>query len=108
MNNKVLSIVSYISLIGWLIAFFVGKEKADDLLRYHLKQSLGLVIVSIIFQIIITIVLSIIPSLAVIGYIGYVFLILMIIGIINAANEKKKPLPIIGNWAANSFAFLNK
>ena len=48
MNNKTLSIVSYITLIGWGIAYIIGKDKADDLLKFHLKQSLGLVIFSII------------------------------------------------------------
>ena len=32
MDNKTLSIVSYISIIGWVIAYVVGKDKADDLL----------------------------------------------------------------------------
>ncbi|CAM2975228.1 hypothetical protein CHFL109739_10800 [Chryseobacterium flavum] len=40
MDNKTLSIISYITLFGWLISFVIGKEKANSLLKYHLKQSL--------------------------------------------------------------------
>ena len=36
MDNKTLSIVSYISIIGWVIAYVVGKDKADDLLKNHI------------------------------------------------------------------------
>ena len=35
MDNKTLSIVSYITIIGWVIAYFVGKDKADDLLKIN-------------------------------------------------------------------------
>ncbi len=106
MDNKTLSIVSYITIIGWLIAYFAGKEKADDLLKYHLRQSLGLVICSVVFNIAISVLVAIVPMLGLLGYVGIVFLVLMILGILNAANEAKKPLPIIGQWAENNFAFI--
>ena len=106
MNNKTLSIVSYITLIGWLIAFFAGKEKADDLLKYHLKQGFGLFIVGAIFNVLCMIIVSIVPALAFLTYIGYAFFVLAIIGIINASNEVKKPLPIIGKMFEDKFGFI--
>lgn len=106
MDNKTLSIVSYITLIGWLVAFFVGKEKADDLLKYHLRQSFGLMIVSIVLQIALSIVVVIVPSLYFLAYVGYAIYILAIIGIINAAGEKQQPLPLIGTWADKAFTFI--
>lgn len=105
MDNKTLSIVSYITLIGWIIAYFVGKDKADDLLKFHLKQSLGLIIFSIIWSILLNIIISI-SSLPILGVLGFASLILMIIGIINAANGVKKPLPIIGSMFEDKFAFI--
>ena len=106
MDNKTLSIVSYITLIGWLIAYLSGKEKANDLLKYHLKQAFGLLIVSIIVNVILSIVLTFIPALSALSYIGILFFVLMILGIINAANEVKKPLPIIGKAFENQFSFI--
>jgi len=106
MTNKTLSIVSYITLIGWLIAYFSGKETADDLLKYHLKQSFGLMIVSLLFNIALTIVVTIVPALSVIGFAGLAFLVLLIIGCINASNEVQKPLPIIGKLFEDKFAFI--
>lgn len=107
MNNKTLSIVSYLTIIGWLIAFFVGKDKADDFLKYHLKQGLGLLMVSVAFNIILTILVKVIPALGILGYVGILFLILLILGAINAANGVKKPLPIIGKVFENKFDFIN-
>ena len=105
MDNKTLSIVSYITIIGWVIAFVVGKDKADDLLKYHLKQSLGLFIFSIVYQIILGILISI-TGLSILSILLLVVLALTIIGIINAANGVKKPLPIIGSMFEDKFAFI--
>lgn len=96
MDNKTLSIISYITIIGWLVAYLVGKDKADSLLKYHLRQSLGLMIFAFIVNIVITIIISIIPSLAFLSYISYIFLVLWILGLINAINGVEKPIPVIG------------
>lgn len=106
MDNKTLAIVSYITLIGWLVSYFNGKEKANSLLKYHLRQSLGLLIVSIIINVLLNIVVVILPSLSVLMYVSVLFFVLLIIGIINAANEVEKPLPIIGKMFEGKFAFI--
>ncbi|GGG97934.1 MULTISPECIES: DUF4870 domain-containing protein [Pedobacter] len=108
MDNKTLSIVSYITLIGWLVAYFTGKDRADALLKYHLRQSLGLAIVSIIFNIAFTIIASIVPGLSFLGFVGYAFIILWIIGIINAANGALKPIPLIGKWFEDKSSVVGK
>lgn len=105
MNNKTLSIVAYISLIGWLIAYFAGKDQADDHLKYHLRQGFGLFIFSVILSIILNVVMFS-TQIYFIGYFGLISLILTVIGIINAANGVMKPLPIIGSWASKNFAFV--
>lgn len=107
MTPKVQSILSYLGIL-WLIAFFVGKDQRNDLSKYHLKQSLGLFITAIVFNVGAGILLAIIPSLTfVIGIIGLFFLILMVLGIITAANGVKKPLPIIGKFFDDKFNFID-
>jgi hypothetical protein len=107
MSNKTLSIISYITIIGWLISFFgtQGKQR-EGLLQYHLKQSLGLAILSILVSIIITVVVSMISSLTVLGYFNCIFIVFSIIGIIYAANEKQAPVPLIGKMFENKFSFI--
>jgi len=108
MDSKVQSILSYLGIL-WLVAYFVGKDYRDQFSRFHLKQGLGLIVTSIIFSIAIGIIVSIIPSLALVGNIvGLLFLVLMIIGIINAANNKMAVLPVIGNYFNSSFSFLDR
>lgn len=57
MNNKTLSVISYLTIIGWLVAYRVHKDQAkrSTLVRYHLEQSLGLLIVSVILFVMISI-----------------------------------------------------
>lgn len=105
MDNKTLSIVSYITLFGWLISFVIGKEKSNSLLKYHLKQSLGLLIFSIVLSIILN-VLLVATKIGILGIFGFIPLILMIIGIINAANNVEKPLPLIGKMFEDKFSFI--
>lgn len=107
MTPKVQSILSYLGIL-WLIAFFMGKDQRNDLSKYHLKQGFGLFITAIVFNVGAGILLSIIPSLTfVIGIIGFFFLILMVLGIITAANEVKKPLPVIGKFFEDRFKFID-
>ena len=108
MNNKTRSIVSYITIIGWLIAYFVEKEKADDLVKYHLKQALGLFLVGLVFGIILGILVYVLPSSIgiLLSYVNYIFWVLAIFGIINAANSAKKPVPLIGKFFESKFSFI--
>ncbi|SFE76544.1 hypothetical protein SAMN05518672_11011 [Chitinophaga sp. CF118] len=106
MNTKTLSIVSYVTLIGWFIAYFSGKEKTDALLRYHLRQSLGLAIVSILFSIALNVIATIIPSLSFLSLLGFVIIVFWVLGIINAASGTLKPIPFLGKAFENKFAFI--
>ena len=49
---KTIAIICYITIIGWLIAYFSGKENKNSLSRYHLKQAFGLFIFSVILNVI--------------------------------------------------------
>jgi uncharacterized membrane protein len=110
MDKKTVSIISYITIIGWVIAYFSYKNDATkpSLVRYHLKQGLGIAIVSILLSVVLNIVGRIVPTLASILSIANLgILILWILGIINAANEKETPVPLVGKMFEDKFAFLD-
>ena len=109
MNRKTLSILSYVTIIGWIIAFVKNKDLTpkSDLVTYHLKQGFGIFLVSFAVNIILSIVVTTVTSLFFLSYIGYAILILWIFGIINAANEQKKPIPVIGKIFEDKFSFIN-
>lgn len=108
MDKKTLAIISYISIIGWLFAYFQYKDKPrEGFVTYHLKQSLGIAIISIILSVILNVLARIVPGLAILSYANIALLILWILGILNAINGRMKPVPIVGSLFENKFAFLN-
>ena len=64
MSKKTISIISYITIIGWIIAFLVYNNETEksSLAKFHLKQSLGLGILGILNFILEGVVVSFAPS----------------------------------------------
>lgn len=95
-NNKLCAILSYL-LIGIIWYFGDAKIKKDEFAKFHVKQAIVLLVLSLGANII----LGIIPVLGWIfmPFLNLLILILAIIGIINASNNKKKALPYIGQYS---------
>ncbi len=92
MNRKVTSIVAYITIIGWIIAFIAGDRQGA---KFHLNQALVLWLLGIIGGIIGWLPIPIISGVlsAIISLFCFVC---WIIGLVYAATDKEKPLPLIG------------
>ncbi|WP_034670530.1 import component protein [Chryseobacterium populi] len=109
MNHKTLAIVSYITIIGWLIVYFSYKNQREknSFVTYHLEQSLGVFVFSLIVSVISGILMSAIPTLSIFfSLIPLIPLILLVLGIINALNQVVKPVPVIGGYFEKKFTFL--
>lgn len=99
MKAKTISIVAYITIIGWVIAYlqYKQREQKNELVSYHLSQGLGVFIFAVVLNIILTIVISVVPSLgSILVLAGLLPIVFLIFGIITAANEARKPVPVIG------------
>ena len=98
MDAKITGIVSYISWVGWLIAFLAGDKEGA---KFHLNQSLVLMICITVLSII-SAIAGYIPVVGVIitivvGVCSLVMLVFWIMGLVAACKEEEKALPIIGN-----------
>lgn len=93
-EGKTEAILAYITVIGLIIAFVMNNEKKYPFAKFHIKQSLGLVVVGLVLVII-----SLIPILGWIIYlIGLVVMIYMwVMGLIHAVNGRMEPVPILGD-----------
>ncbi|MBR1931973.1 MAG: hypothetical protein IJ833_11000 [Lachnospiraceae bacterium] len=89
MDKKVTGIVAYLTIIGWLVAFFAGDKEGA---KFHLNQSLVLFIANIICGVI-----SRIPYIGFVGGIlSLVLFVFWIISFIWACQGKEQSLPLIG------------
>lgn len=94
MDPKTIAIISYITLIGTIIALVINMNDKKDFASFHIRQSLGLGLSLIVIGFI-----AIIPILGWIVYIvGMVVLfVLWIIGLMGALNGQEKVVPILGD-----------
>ncbi len=104
-NGKTTAIVSYITLIGWLIAYFsMHQSKKTSLGSFHLRQTLLLFIIAFVYQIVVYAVTIAVPAIGMILYLGgLAFLVLWVLGLIAAINGEEKPMPVIGAKAQELF-----
>lgn len=93
-NIKLFSVISYITWIGWIIAFVFG-DRNDRILKQHLNQALALNIVGILVS----------TGNRIGGIIGYAAGIIAMFafaftiwGIVRAVKMSDEPLPFVGNF----------
>src|SRR4051812_38946794 len=91
-NGKTVAIVSYITLIGWIIALIMHSSHKTRLGAYHLRQMLGLIILGVAIAIL-SIPLIMIPFLGwgILWVLRVGILVLWLMGLIAAANGEEKP-----------------
>ncbi|MDF2821347.1 MAG: hypothetical protein K0R15_1788 [Clostridiales bacterium] len=98
-ENKVIFILAYLGILFFLPLVSCPNSKIG---RFHANQGLVLLITSIVGQIVLTIISSIVSwrLWAVMSMLytiwGIVIFVLVIIGMINANKNELKPLPVIG------------
>lgn len=107
MNKKTTDILSYCTIIGWLIGFFAGTKNES---KYHLNQGLVVSILGCACGIVATI-LSVIVSAVTPWYMSAIAAVinaliwllfnvfptvLMVLGIVAAAKGQEKELPLVG------------
>jgi len=96
-DDKTVAILSYITIIGWIVALVLHGNNKTQLGAYHLRQSLGLFICMFI--------LAWIPL---VGWIlNIVLFAFLIVGLIYAVQGEQKPVPLIGDFFQNIFSGLN-
>jgi len=107
-DGKTVAIVSYLSIIGWIIAYVMFGSNKTSLGAYHLRQTIALFILAFatwILQILLLFIPFIgwlIGILLIFVYIG--IFVLWILGLIAAINGEEKPMPVIGAKAQQWFS----
>ncbi len=91
-DGKAVAIISYITWIGLIIAIILNMDKKNDFAKWHIRQSLLIMIISL---------LTWIPFIG--WIIGIALFIIWIIALIGAINGEQKPAPLIGEKAQEWF-----
>ncbi|MEO3406139.1 DUF4870 domain-containing protein [Mucilaginibacter sp. CAU 1740] len=111
-DGKTAGIISYFTLIGWLIAYFaLYNNNKTALASYQLRQTLLFHLASIVVSWVAGIIIGmafmtsgVFVGVSILWVIRVGFLIIWIIGLIGAINGERKPMPLIGEPAQNMFS----
>jgi uncharacterized membrane protein len=111
-NGKLAGIISYFSIIGWLIAYFAFYvNNRTSLATYRMRQTVLFHIVSMVLRFVVAAILGLVWlstgmfSLYSLMNIVYLALfIIWIIGLIGAINGEKRAIPLIGDTAQSMFS----
>jgi len=107
-NGKTVAILSYLTVVGWLVAFVMHHSNKTALGAFHLRQTLMLFLAATAGYVAVAI-------LAFIPFLGWLLsgllwisialggLVLWILGLITAINGEQKPMPAIGEQAQELF-----
>lgn len=104
-EDRTVAILSYLTIIGFIVALVLHMNKKTALGSYHLRQCLGLIITAIALSVV-GLVLVFIPIL---GWLTLMacwvgFLVLWVMGLVAAVNGQQKPMPVVGEYYQKWFA----
>ncbi len=49
-NGKTVAIISYLTLIGWIVALIMNNNNKSELGSFHIRQMLGVLIVAVLLS----------------------------------------------------------
>lgn len=118
-NEKLVAILSYF-LVGMIWYAVDEKIRKSKLATFHVKQALNLLIVSVVFSVVASILSFVIVLLMFIPVVGWIIggligllllliqiglFVLWIFGLVYSFNERKEMLPVIGQYAEKYLKF---
>lgn len=93
---RVISVVSYLTIVGWVVSLVIFGKQKSMLAGFHLRQSLGLIIVAAC--------LSLIPL---IGWIlNVVVAVFWVLSVFHAAKGEYYSVPVVGGLFQTHLRFI--
>lgn len=104
LEGRTYAIISYITLLGTVIAFFMNNDKKNEFTSFHVRQSLGLWLTFFALGYVVGIFDNWLITFAFWLFFGVLF----IYGFINAVAGKPQVVPILGLFYQKIFASIGK
>ena len=92
-DGKMIAIISYITVIGTLIAFIMNQNKQNYFASFHIRQAIGIFLLGMV--------VNFISRFTDFGWLNAILgigvIILLIMGLISAIQGREEPVPLLGN-----------
>jgi len=113
MDKKLIAVISYITIIGWVIAYVLNQDPKNksSLATFHLRQTFGLFLSGLIAFV----GAEVISEMPILGFMGPLvsfvasvfFFILWLLGLMYAIQGEEKPMPVLGIYFDEKITFIN-
>ena len=103
-DGKTTAVISYLTIVGVIIAFYMNSEHKNEFAGFHIRQSLGLWLTFFAIGLIVSNFNNWFATLAFYMFFGVLF----IYGFMTAVSGRKDPVPILGNLYQKIFAGLGR
>lgn len=92
-DGKTVAIISYLTIIGLIVAIIMNNKEKTSLGQFHIRQSIGISVTGMALGL-----LRFVPGIGgiAISIVGVILLIALILGLLAAFSGEKKALPFIG------------
>ena len=103
-EGRIPAIVSYITIIGTIIAFFMNNDKKNEFASFHIRQALGLWLTFFALGYVV----GIFDNWLITFAFWFFFGVLFIYGFINAVSGNAQTVPFLGVFFQKIFASIGK
>lgn len=101
-EGKTAAIVSYITIIGCIIAIFLNMDPKNSFARFHIRQAFGIHIAFYGLGILV----SQFDNWLISSSFYVFFIVLWVYGFVGAVQERKTSIPLLGNSFQSWFKFI--
>ena len=91
-QGKTIAIISYITFVGTIIAYFMNNTQKNSFASFHIRQIISLALFGLVNQIAIA---KINGTLAMV--VAILLFVLWVIGFIGAVKGEEKSVPVVGD-----------
>ena len=91
-EDKTAAIISYFWWVGLLIAFIMNNNRKSHLTSFHIRQSIGLSLISFVLGIFSRYGIELFANILFLG-----LFVLWVIGLLSAIKGEAKPIPFVGD-----------
>lgn len=109
MDAKTIAWVSYLTIIGWIIAFvsYGNLNPKTSLATFHLRQSLGIILLGVACSILFRMFMWGFAFIGVLSPVVWILIVVLwVLGLLAAINGEEKPVPVMGTLFQQWFQFI--
>jgi uncharacterized membrane protein len=92
-EGKTIAIISYITIIGTIIAFVMNNDKKNSFASFHIRQAIGIYLLFFL--------INLLTRYGGMGwfdnFLYFIVLVFLVIGIVGAVQEEEKKIPFLGD-----------